>query len=204
MKNKPKKIPKIDDIAHRTITNFKEITKKRFFSPREEEKNSHKLKRLPTNTLGNFNQNNKTVHNSPKKTSEQTKIRKRNLTNIFINEKILLTKKGDGNKTNVQNTPEKKQTGKKLGSSKSFVLNTFSNNSKEERKLTLNQTKTIYSKKGIKVRLIKNNKKGINELEKINEIINKKEIINKTTKNSKDKDIKKVKKKEKEESRRNN
>jgi len=173
--NKPKKLAKKEDILNKTITNFKEVNKKKFFKEKEKEKESHKIKRIPTNTLLNFNKNNKnynTVQNSPKKKIEKEKIKGRNLNKSDLNDKSFLTNKE--NKVN-----------KKLVSSKSFILKPITNVSKGEKKITLNKKNAIINN-GIREKLFKNIKKEINGLEKINEITEKKtEKINKTTKSSK-------------------
>ena len=190
LKIKPKKLTKEEDIGNKTISNFKEINKKKFFRDKDKERDSHKFKRIPTNTLINFNKNNKTVQNSPKKKIEKEKIRGRNLNNSNLTNRSFLTNKGDENKTIIKKKPKENKIEKKLVSSKSFILKPVTNVSKGEKKITLNKTKTI-NNKGIREKLFKNIKKGINELEKINEITEKKvKKINNTTKNSKDKDQK--------------
>ena len=199
LKIKPKKLKKGDDFANRTISNFKEVNKKKFFRDKDKEKDSHKYKRLPTNTLTNFNKNNKTVQNSPKKKIEKEKIKGRNLTKNNINDKSLLTNKGNENKaiSITKKNPKENKVNKKISSSKSFILKPNTKDNKEEKKLALNNTKTINTKKGIRGKLSKNIKKELNELDKINEITEKKEEKIDNNKSSKDKDSKGIEKEEK-------
>jgi len=202
IKIRPKKLTKEEDIANKTISNFKEVTKKKFFKEKDKEKESHKFKRIPTNTLTNFNKinkNNRTVQNSPKKQIEKEKIKGRNLNNSNINNKSFLTNKGDENKTTIKKNPKENKVNKKLGLSKSFIIKSITNDSKGEKKLTLNKTKTIYNNKGIRAKLFKNIKKDINELEKINEITEKKDEKEENTKKSKENDTKEKEKKEEKE-----
>ena len=200
LKIKPKKLIKEEeDIANKTISNFKEVNKKKFFRDKDKEKESRKFKRIPTNTLTDFNKNNKTVQNSPKKKIEKEKIRGRNLIKSNnINNKSFVINKGDENKTIIKKEPKENKVNKKIVSSKSFILKPVTNVNKGEKKITLNKTNTINNKKGIRGKLFKNIKKELNELEKINEITEKKEEkVDKTTKDSKDKDIKEIEKEEK-------
>ena len=196
-KIKPKKLTKEEKIANKTISNFKEVFKKSFF--KEKDLHKFKFKRIATNTLINFNKNNKTVQNSPKKKIEKEKIRGRNLIKSNnINNKSFVINKGDENKTIIKKEPKENKVNKKIVSSKSFILKPVTNVNKGEKKITLNKTNTINNKKGIRGKLFKNIKKELNELEKINEITEKKEEkVDKTTKDSKDKDIKEIEKEEK-------
>jgi len=195
LKIKPKRLKKEEeDIGNKTISNFKEIHKKKFFRDKDKEKDSRKFKRIPTNTLTNFNKNYKnfkTVQNSPKKKIEKEKIRGRNLNKSNIDDKSFITNKGVENKT----ITKEDKVNKNLSSSKSFILKSITNVSKGEKKITLNKTKTMNSKKGIRGKLFKNIKKEFNELEKINEITEKK--VDKAINDTKDKNIKGIEKEEK-------
>ena len=193
-KIKLKKLTKEDDIANKTVSNFKEVYKKSIFKEKNKEKDLHKFKRIPTNTLINFNKNNKTVQNSPKKKIEKEKIRGRNINISNINDNSYMTYRGYENKTIIKNNPKENKIEKKLISSKSFVLKSITNISKGDKKLTLNKAKIIDNKKGFRGKLFKNIKKKI---KKTNKNTGKKgEKVNKTSKNSKDKDSKGIEKKE--------
>ena len=196
-KIKPKKLTKEEDIANKTISNFKEVFKKNFFKEKNKEKDFHRFKKIPTNTLINFNKNNKTVQNSPKKKIKKEKIRGRNLNNSNINNKSYMTNKGDENKAIITKDHKENKVEKKLISSKSFILKSITNASKRDIKLTFNKSNIIDYKKGIRGKLFNNIKKEINEFKKINKVTGKKgEKLNKTTINSKDEESKGIEKKE--------
>ena len=115
-KIKPKKLTKEEKIANKTISNFKEVFKKSFF--KEKDLHKFKFKRIATNTLINFNKNNKTVQNSPKKKIEKEKIIGRNINNSNINDKRYMTYRGDENKKIIKKDPKENKAKKKLISSK--------------------------------------------------------------------------------------
>ena len=194
-KIKPKKLTKEEEIANKTISNFKEVFKKNFF--KEKDLHKFKFKRIATNTLINFNKNNKTVQNSPKKKFEKEKIRGRNINKSNKNYKGYMTYRGDENKKIIKKDPKENKIEKKLISSKSFILKPITNISKGDKKLTLNKSKIIDNKKEIRGKLFKNIKKEINEFEKTNKFTGKKaEKVNKSNNNPKDKDCKGIDKKE--------